>query len=180
MEEKNESESVFDFGYCRHSLREKHEETIKQHKEYRKNHKHDENPSNEVKKYMNEFKEDIKYHKMRVECIEKYNEEKKVPKIQAPDKYFSKYDPNKDKPSEEELYPNGKEISLYENGYFVVHQIDNTCYLMAPILALIDQGKGNYIKEKMVREYEEDPTKAIVRLRDEDGLPVDIIVDKTR
>ena len=117
---------------------------------------------------------------MRVKCLKKYSNEKKVPKINVPDKYFSEYNCYRDKPSEEKLYPNDKEISLYENGRFVVYQVYDTCYFMAPILGLIDQGRGDYIKKKIVREYKEDPTKAIVRLRDEDGLPVDIIVDKTR
>ena len=180
MEEKNESEFEFDFGYYRHTAKENHKSEIKSHKEFINNHKLDKNPNDEVKERMKEFKKDNKYHKMRKKCIKKYIDKKKVPKIQAPDKYFSEYSYYREKHSEEELYPNDKKISLYEKGNFVVHQVYNTCYFMASILGLIDKGNGDYIKEKMVREYTKDKTKAIVRLHDEDGLPVDIIVDKTR
>ena len=89
-----------------------------------------------------------------MKCIKKYSKGKEVPKINIPDKYFSKYNPNRNKPSEKKLYPNDKRISLYENGYFVVRQIYNTCYFIAPIPGLIDQETGDYIKEKMGREYE--------------------------
>ena len=91
----------------------------------------------------------------------------------------------KKKESDEPLYPDNKEISLYETNQkgeleFVVKQRGNitTCYFMAWILGLINMGMGNYIKENIVREYGK--TRAIVRLYDEDGLPVDIIVSKTR
>ena len=55
----------------------------------------------------------------------------------------------------------------------------NSCYIVAPLLGMIEMGKGDYIRKTLVREYGDDGTKAVVRLHDEDGQPLDIVLDKT-
>jgi hypothetical protein len=54
----------------------------------------------------------------------------------------------------------------------------STCYYTAILLSLVKSGRGDFIKNTLVKEYS--PTQAVVRLHDEDGLPLDIIVDKSR
>ena len=95
------------------------------------------------------------------------------------------------------------------DGQFSVRQKSdvNDCWLLSIIIGIIDHD-AKYIPKKMVRDYpdnnqdkgddeidnnkgdeddedvnediEQRPNKAVVRLHDEDGLPVDIVVDKTR
>ena len=92
------------------------------------------------------------------------------------------------------------------DGEFSVRQKSDVkdCWLLSIIIGIIDHD-ATYIPKKMVRDYpdnnqdkedddiyndegDEDvnndidqrPNKAVVRLHDEDGLPVDIVVDKTR
>ena len=80
----------------------------------------------------------------------------------------------------EELYPNN-EITLFdENNEFIVKQGNNTCYFMSIFIGLISQGMGKYIQQNIIREYKEDNKKAVVRLFDENGCPVDFVVNKTK
>ncbi len=89
------------------------------------------------------------------------------------------------------------------DGRFSVRQKSDVqdCWFLSIIIGIIDHD-AKYIPKKMVRDYpdnnqgkenaddksnedvdndiEQRPNKAVVRLHDEDGLPVDIVVDKTR
>ena len=84
-------------------------------------------------------------------------------------------------------------------GFLLKQRSDcNDCWLLSIIIGIIDHN-AKYIPNKMVRDYPENnqdksddntvnvnenigkrPDRAVVRLHDEDGLPVDIVVDKTR
>ena len=177
----------FDFltGDIKDNRLKNHREELEIKKQYIEEHKNDPKPDDNVKNNLEAFKTEIKNYEMRIKCIEQFNKSKTVPKIFVADKYFNEDEIEQNQESTEELYPENKEISLYETNQggtpeFVVKQRStiSTCYFMAWILGLIDKGMGNYIKQNIVREY--DKTRVIVRLHDEDGLPVDIIVSKTR
>lgn len=64
---------------------------------------------------------------MRLNCIDEFEKNHTVPKIIAEDKYFDESEINQNQESKDELYPNNKEISLYETNQdgkkeFVVKQ----------------------------------------------------------
>lgn len=170
-------EDIRDFSY------KLHQEEIESKQKYIKNHTNELNSDNETKQMIEEFKVEIKNRNKHLQRINFFRKNKTVPRIIVEDKYFG--DDIASTESSEPLYSNNKEISLYETNQkgeseFVVKQRGNisTCYFMAWILGLINMGRGSYIKENIVREYNE--THAIVHLYDDDGLPVDIIVSKTR
>ncbi len=124
------------------------------------------------------YKKDLNKYQKKMECIEQYEKDKKVPVIFVGDKYFnfqSEYTA-----CNEKLYQNSKITLFDENNKFIVKQKGNTCYFMSVFIGLISQGMGRHIQRNIIREYEKDTTKAVVRLFDENGCPVDFVVDKTK
>lgn len=206
-----------------------------------------------AEKLLPDESKELTYHKDRIDCIKRFAENKNVPVVYVPDKYFddnckapNSYDDADNALFDEEysnnwselLYPKGCtqpkdkdalvlnslpmyfRLSVKQNpskyctkidranpylpdGKFSVRQKSgvNDCWILSIIIGIIDHD-AKYIPKKMVRDYPDNnqveknadaegnedvnndidqrPNKAVVRLHDEDGLPVDIVVDKTR
>ena len=134
--------------------------------------------------------ESLKKLNKKLERINKFNESKgedgngHVPIIFVKDKYF---DDLYEKLTDENLYKEGP-MSNFGDKYtnqLLTKQKLNTCYFMSILIGLIEQGMGSYIQQYIIRDYEPDKSsgktnKAVVRLFDENGCPVDFVVDKSR
>lgn len=120
-----------------------------------------------------EKEKDVEENRKWRDRVRDFKKEDEVPLIIAKDSYYS--DQMDDRPSTEPLFPEGKRLTVCKEN----KQGLNTCYFMAVIYGLIESGHEDYIKN-MIREYGNDGTQAVVRLYDAEGLPVDIVVSKTR
>ncbi|MBQ1548549.1 MAG: hypothetical protein IIZ61_09175, partial [Lachnospiraceae bacterium] len=115
----------------------------------------------------------IKDHERMIPLLEKRKADNKIPQITVHDNKFDKsgLDVYGKVIENGELYP-------FENLMDGIKQGPSTCYYTSLLIGLIKQGNTDFIKNELVREYS--PTQAIVKLHDEDGMPVEIIVDKSR
>ncbi len=96
---------------------------------------------------------------------------KNIPVMQMKDSY---YEDSMQEVTSEKLFPEG----IVKKSGFI--QKDSTCYVYSMINYLLFNGKEDYISKTLIREYEQDSKKAVVRLHDGNGRPVDIVVEKSR
>jgi hypothetical protein len=115
----------------------------------------------------------IEEHKTQIERIKRRKGLDEVLKITVSDKLF-----NQDPPEEFSPVVKGGELYPFNDLITGLTQGPSTCYYTAILLSLVKSGRDDFIKNTLVKEYS--PTQAVVRLHDEDGLPLDIIVDKSR
>ena len=110
MEKKDNSDFIIeDIRDLRYKL---HQEEIENKKTYVQNHTNELNPNDEIKQRIEEFKADIKNRKNNLRRIDAFKKNKTVPQIIVEDKYFG--DDMARTEFNEPLYPDSKEISLYE------------------------------------------------------------------
>ena len=113
--------------------------------------------------------------RLRIEYIKKYNETGEVQSIMVGDELFKSggmYRELDPKMEDRELFPSE---DLTEG----LKQRLNTCYIISSLYGIIKNGGSDYIRNTMIKEYGDDKTKAVVRLFDEDGVPIDIVVNRT-
>ena len=128
--------------------------------------------------------------KTKLERIKKFNESKDedgkghVPTIIVEDKYFD--NGSYSKSTDTNLYKVGP-MSNFSGTTLSTKQHKNTCYFMSILIGLIDCGMGSYIQKHIIRDYDPEKKektdkadKAVVRLFDENGCPVDFVVDKSK
>ena len=124
----------------------------------------------------------------KLERINEFNKSKNedgkshVPTIVVEDKYFdAEID---EEPTDENLYTSEPMSNFDNNNKLLTEQKRNTCYFMSILIGLIEKGMGSYIQKYIIRDYKPDGTgktkQAVVRLFDENGCPVDFVVDKSK